>query len=126
TLKLQYVPKIGLEASLEALTLPEHAMAEIALVLSNARPTLAEGAYEHVFPEQSPRWRFAQFHGNAVPLEIALASVEGDASALALGTLPLSARVGRPATGPVALWVVLTNAVEGKEAEFNDWYDNRH
>jgi len=23
-------------------------------------------------------------------------------------------------------FVVLTNAVEGQEAEFNDWYDNRH
>jgi hypothetical protein len=27
---------------------------------------------------------------------------------------------------PKQLMVVFTNAVEGKDAEFNDWYDNQH
>jgi len=108
----------------------EHAMDEIALLLSNTRPPLAGGVpgcdYEHLFPDREPKWRFARLYETAPPLDEALKSVAGDASAVALKAEPLAARIGGPTPGPVALWVVLTNPVEGKEAEFNDWYDGRH
>lgn len=99
-------------------------MAEIALVLSNTRPQPAGGSYEHLFPEKSPRWLFARL---LAPSGQALqAGVAKDADALALTATPLGPRVGAGVRGPVALWVVLTNPVAGKEAEYNAWYDGRH
>lgn len=101
-------------------------MAEIALVLSNARPVSASGLCEHLFPEKNPRWLFAQLSEAAPDLDDALAAIGDDPTATALKAAPLGERIGGPAQGPLALWVVLTNAVEGRDAEFNEWYDGRH
>lgn len=101
-------------------------MAEIALVLSNTRPQPADGSYEHLFLEKSPRWLFAQLQDPASSGQAIQAAVAKDADALALTATPLGPRVGAGARGPVALWVVLTNPVAGKEAEYNAWYNNRH
>jgi hypothetical protein len=99
-------------------------MAEIALVLSNTRPESSGTSYAHFFPEQHPRWRYAQLieSGPAIAPE----SVCSDDGAVAMIATPHAPRIGGQTKGPLAIWLVMTNPVEGKEAEFNDWYDSQH
>lgn len=102
-------------------------MTEIALHLSNVPPHVAGVPYEHLFPERNPRWRFARLCDPAPPFAVLASDLEGDDRALALTAEPLGPRIGGPASiTDVALWIVLTNAAAGKDAEFNDWYDTRH
>jgi hypothetical protein len=129
-------------------------MNESVLVLSNAQPEREPAAwdpsthrtldvpgvdgdaYEAMFPEQNPRWRFARRYAGArakeVYADLHKTQPEAHAEKIASsGLLWLHAtshgpRVGGQPWGPVAMWVVLTNAVDGKDAEFNDWYDTQH
>jgi hypothetical protein len=94
---------------------------EIRLLLTNDRPTVVAGAYEHLFPATNPPWRFAQRLNVTEPAEAAR-----DASALVLSAAPHGSRVGGRTQAAVALWVVLANAKEGEDAAFNHWYDSRH
>jgi hypothetical protein len=112
-------------------------MNEIALVMSNVRPQrqAASGSatrrFEAMYPEQKPRWQFLSVdesaHARAADGAIGALRAESAADApLALRAIPHGPRIGDQARGTVALWLVFANAVEGKDAEFNDWYDNRH
>lgn len=97
-------------------------MTDIVLSLSNVRPDAGQRRYEHLFPEKNPRWRFAQLHDAA-----AKPRSEGGDGALLLTASARGPRiVGVDYTGPLALWIVLTNPAEGKEDEYNAWYDGRH
>lgn len=95
-------------------------MTDIVLSLSNVRP--GSGGLGHLFPERSPRWRFAELRDAAAGEPQSAA----DDSRLVLAAEPLGPRVGAAAQGPVATWVVLTNPAAGREAEYNAWYDGRH
>lgn len=96
-------------------------MTDILISLSNMRPVAGERRYEHVFPEKNPRWRFAQLLAPA-----ARPAIVGD-DGLTLTATPRGPRVvGVDYSGPLALWIVLTNPAEGKEDEYNAWYDGRH
>jgi hypothetical protein len=125
--KLQYVPKIGHGALMRfAPSSRTGRMNGIALHLSNVPPRIAGDEYEHLFPERNPRWRFARLYDPAPPFSELAAGLGTDDRALALTATPHGPRVGGSATADLALWIVLTNAVDGNDAEFNDWYDARH
>jgi hypothetical protein len=98
-------------------------MTNIVVCLSNARPVAGARRYEHLFPEKSPRWRFAQLLDPTTKP----AGPAGDESALLLTATARGPRVvGVDYAGPLALWIVLTNPADGKEDEYNAWYDGRH
>lgn len=90
---------------------------ELVLVLSGSDPGTG---LEHLFPDSDPKWAYA-----ALLLPDAAPAVSGG-EALVLRATAHGPRVGSTTPGAVALWIVLTNAVEGKEAEFNAWYDDQH
>jgi hypothetical protein len=108
-------------------------MEEIALLLGNGSisvPTeLAALARRNFAPvDAEPRWRWASIVDVAQP-EVVYASASAQAptdDGLWLRAIKIGPRVGSEATGPIATWFVLTNPAEGREAEFNDWFDNRH
>ena len=96
-------------------------MNSIVLALSNLRPDKGSRRYEHLHPEKNPRWRFAQlFDGGGTH------NVPTGEGGLLLAAVPHGPRVGSDASGPLALWVVLTNPADGREDEYNAWYDGRH
>lgn len=98
----------------------ETVVTDIVLSLSNTRPATGERRYEHAFPEKNPRWRYCQF------LASGSAPAPGD-DGLTLTATPRGPKViGVGYSGPLALWIVLTNPAEGKEDEYNSWYDRRH
>ena len=86
-----------------------------------------------MYPEQNPRWRFlsidafARGHAADGATAASQAGLESDGDApLALRAIPHGPRIGGEAQGPLAIWVVLANAVEGRDVEYNNWYDNQH
>lgn len=97
-------------------------MEEIALVLDNARPQDTGEVYEHLFPEKGPRWRFAIFREGWTSDSI----LPANDGAVSIAATAIGPRKGGVATGPVVLWLVLTNPAPGKEAAYNEWYDGRH
>lgn len=114
-------------------------MNEIVLTMSNVRPLRQKGTgsgtgrFEAMYPEQNPRWHFLSVDDFS-PVHTADGAAgtspsapvsDGDAS-LAMRAIPHGPRIGVEARGPVAIWTTLANAIEGKEAEFNEWYDHRH
>lgn len=101
-------------------------MSEFTLVLSNARPSLSGSVYEHLTPDNPAKWRFAKLYDTPQSPDGALESVRSDPDAVAFGAVQCGEVAGRLAQAPVALWMVLTNAVAGKDQEFNDWYDKQH
>lgn len=91
----------------------------------------------------APRWRFAALYELNQPAGDILAEVFGRAGGPAMeltdtidaaGVLMLAAepvgprRLARPDAdqGDALRYIVLTNAGEGEEDEFNAWYDGRH
>ncbi|MBX3529067.1 MAG: hypothetical protein KF849_00560 [Rhizobiaceae bacterium] len=97
-------------------------MTDIVLSLGNARPDTGARRYEHLFPEKNPRWRFAQLFDAASKPE----GPAGEGGMLVTATARGPRVVGVDYAGPLALWIVLTNPAEGKEEEYNVWYDGRH
>jgi hypothetical protein len=110
-------------------------MEEIALILGNGSIDIATEL--EALPRRDlaaldadPRWLWASIVKVAHP-KIAYASANAYAHAPTddsfwLRATKIGPRVGNDATEPVATWIVLTNPAEGREAEFNEWFDNRH
>lgn len=108
-------------------------MEEIALILGNGSigvPAELEALPRRDFAsvDPNPRWRWASIVDIAHPGGVS-AGTEASApldEAIWLRGTKIGPRVGSDTTDPVATWIVLTNPAEGREAEFNDWFDNRH
>lgn len=99
-------------------------MDDIVVRLGNMSPRLDENAWRSLFPERSPRWGFAQ----VLDLSPRTIPEPGDPGpdALVMTAQAIGPSVGAAAVGTSALWIVLTNPVAGREAEYNEWYDGRH
>lgn len=98
--------------------------ADIVLVLSNEPLPKIATTYEHLPQDTGPEWRFAAIaDAESFPAE---AIADTSPEQIIFHARRHGPKVGADAAYPVVLWVVLTNAVDGKDAEFNDWYDNRH
>ena len=97
-------------------------MSGLSLVLGNEKPENLSRAWQSLSSEKPGEWAFAEFFDHGTVPDAA----SNNPGSLVLVAAPVGPFVGSKADVPVAIWIVMTNPVEGKEAEFNDWYDNRH
>ena len=103
-------------------------------------PSVSQGRFHTATSHRPSRWRHAALYELGADPAAALAeiaeygkagkiqpSTASDPSSRLMGiAMPMAERVGRPAHPDNYLFVVLTNPVEGQDAEYNRWYNEEH